>query len=39
MKEIVVNTQLPVISMNYEEVKLSIEESLKKYKGIVVTEA
>lgn len=38
MKEIIVNTQLPVIRMNYEEVKLSIEESLKKYKGIVVTE-
>ena len=38
MKEIIVNTQLPVIRMNYEEVKLSIEESLKKYEGIVVTE-
>lgn len=38
MKEIVLNKQLPVINMNFEEVKLSLVETMDKYKGIVVTE-
>lgn len=39
MKDLVINTQLPIINVNYQEVKVSIEESLKKYQGIVVTES
>lgn len=38
MKDIVLNKQLPIISMNFEEVKLSLVETMDKYKGIVVTE-
>lgn len=38
MKEIIVNTQLPVIRTNFEEVKESLIVNLEKYKGIVVTE-
>lgn len=38
MKEIILNKQLPVISMNFEEVKMSLVETMDKYKGIVVTE-
>jgi len=38
MKEIVLNKQLPIINMNYEEVKASLIETTEKYKGIVVTE-
>ena len=38
MKEIIVNTQLPVIKTNFEEVKESLIVNLEKYKGIVVTE-
>lgn len=38
MKEIQVNTQLPVIKTNFEEVKESLIVNLEKYKGIVVTE-
>lgn len=32
------NEQLPVIEINYEDVKKSLEETMDKYKGIVVTE-
>ena len=32
------NEQLPVIEINYEDVKKSLEETMGKYKGIVVTE-
>lgn len=38
MKEIVLNKQLPVIKMNFEEVRNSLVETMNKYKGIVVTE-
>lgn len=38
MLEIILNKQLPVVTMNFAEVKASIEESMKKYKGLVVTE-
>lgn len=38
MKEIIVNTQLPVIKTNFEEVRESLIVNLEKYKGIVVTE-
>ncbi len=38
MKELEVNKQLPVIKTNYEDVKASLTETMKKYKGIVVTE-
>jgi len=38
MKEIQVNTELPVIKMNYEEMKSSLQDYVSKYTGIVVTE-
>ncbi|MEG0153018.1 MAG: DUF1351 domain-containing protein [Cellulosilyticaceae bacterium] len=38
MKEIVLNKQLPVINMNFEDVKTSLVDTMEKYKGIVVTE-
>ena len=38
MKDIQVNKQLPVLTMNFEEVKSSLEETINKYRGIVVTE-
>lgn len=38
MKEIQINKQLPVITMNFEEVKASLVENMEKYKGIIVTE-
>ncbi|MEG1256873.1 DUF1351 domain-containing protein [Clostridium sp.] len=38
MKEIVLNKQLPVISMNFEDVKTSLVDTMEKYKGIIVTE-
>ncbi|GAA0070648.1 hypothetical protein UT300003_21720 [Clostridium sardiniense] len=38
MKEIEVEKQLPVILMNFDEVKLSLNDTMNKYKGIVVTE-
>lgn len=38
MKELEVNKQLPVITTNFEEVKISLNQSLEKYKGIIVTE-
>lgn len=38
MKQIEVNKQLPIISMNFEEVKASLTETVAKYKGIIVTE-
>jgi hypothetical protein len=38
MKEIELNKQLPVITMNFEEVKTSLTETMDKYKGIIVTE-
>lgn len=38
MKELEVNKQLPVITANFEEVKDSLNQSLEKYKGIIVTE-
>ena len=38
MKEIQINKELPVITMNFEEVKGSLQETMKKYEGIIVTE-
>lgn len=38
MKDIEINKQLPVITMNFEEVKASLVENMEKYKGIIVTE-
>lgn len=38
MKDIVLNKELPVIHMNFEEVKASLEDTMERYKGIVVTE-
>lgn len=38
MKEIELQKQLPVIKMNFEEVKNSLETTMSKYKEIVVTE-
>ena len=38
MKELEVNKQLPVITANFDEVKESLNQSLEKYKGIIVTE-
>ena len=38
MKDIIVNTQLPEIKTNFEEVKESLIVNLEKYKGLVVTE-
>ncbi|MHC1683442.1 MAG: DUF1351 domain-containing protein [Clostridiaceae bacterium] len=38
MKQIEVNKQPPVISMNFEEVKASLAETVYKYRGIIVTE-
>ncbi|WP_024613629.1 DUF1351 domain-containing protein [Clostridium sp. Ade.TY] len=38
MKEIQINKELPVITMNFDEVKGSLQETMKKYEGIIVTE-
>lgn len=38
MKELEVNKQLPIVTGNFEEVKLSLKTEMEKYKGIVVTE-
>lgn len=38
MKQIELSKQLPVINMNFEEVKASLTETIEKYKGILVTE-
>lgn len=38
MKELEVNKQLPIIKANFDEVKESLNQSLEKYKGIIVTE-
>ncbi len=38
MKEIQINKELPVITMNFEEVKGLLQETMKKYEGIIVTE-
>jgi len=38
MQEIILNKQLPVISMNFAEVKASLIEGAEKYKNIIVTE-
>lgn len=38
MKELEVSKVLPVINANFDEVKESLNQSLEKYKGIVVTE-
>ncbi len=38
MRELQVNKVLPVINANFEEVKVSLIETMEKYKGIVVTE-
>lgn len=38
MKDIVLNKELPVIHMNFEEVRTSLMETMERYKGIVVTE-
>lgn len=38
MKDIVLNKELPIIHMNFEEVKASLVDTMEKYKGIVVTE-
>ena len=34
----IVSESLPVIQINFEEIKTALSETLKKYKGIVVTE-
>lgn len=33
-----VNKQLPVITMNFDEIKANLIENMEKYKGVVVTE-
>lgn len=38
MRELEVQKELPVIKTNYEEVKISLVETVNKYKGMVVTE-
>lgn len=38
MKDIVLNKELPVINMNFEEVKASLMDTMERYKGIIVTE-
>lgn len=38
MKDLEVSKQLPIININYEDVKASLIETVDKYKGIVVTE-
>ena len=38
MKELEVNKQLPIVTGNFEEVKVSLKNEMEKYKGIVVTE-
>lgn len=38
MKEIELKKELPVIQFNFEEVKKSLEETVKRYKNIIVTE-
>lgn len=38
MKEIQVNKTLPIINMNFEEVKASLEETLSKFENLVVTD-
>lgn len=38
MKALEVKKQLPVITTNFEEVKIYLAENLNKYKGIIVTE-
>lgn len=38
MKEIQLEKQLPVINMNFEEVKNSLQATINKYSGLVVTE-
>ena len=38
MKEIELNKQLPVVTMNFEEVKASLIETTEKYKNFIVTE-
>lgn len=38
MKELEVSKQLPIITTNFEDVKASLQSSMEKYKGIVVTE-
>ncbi len=38
MKEIEIKKQLPIILMNFDEVKVSLNDIMDKYKGIVVTE-
>lgn len=38
MKELTVTSKLPIVTMNYEEVKESLISTVEKYKGLVVTE-
>lgn len=38
MRDIELNKQLPVIVMNYDDVKSSLLETIEKYKNIIVTE-
>lgn len=38
MKDIVLNKELPVINMNFEEVKASLMDTMERYKVIIVTE-
>lgn len=38
MLDLIVKQQLPVITTNFDLVKAELEESIKKYKGMVVTE-
>lgn len=38
MKEIILNKQLPVVTMNFEDVKNSLISTVERYKDIIVTE-
>ncbi|CUP61823.1 DUF1351 domain-containing protein [Clostridium baratii] len=38
MKEIEVKKRLPIILMNFNEVKSSLEDTMDKYRGVIVTE-
>lgn len=38
MEELIVEQQLPIITSNFEAVKISLMESVEKYKNLIVTE-
>ena len=38
MNNLVVNTQVPIIKTNFEEVKENLIVNLERYKGIIVTD-